>query len=96
VRCGIADVQLNRVRDAEDRFLQDLIEAEYRELEEEEEALDSEDEAGQRMLQDRKLQARQRALRSRAASDHQLAQTLLEGKAKEGESFGSLWPMPDS
>jgi hypothetical protein len=70
--------------------LQDLIEAEYMidgDVDEGEEEVGSEDEAGQKMLQDRKQQAQRRALvKSRAASEHQLA--LLEGGEKHGKSIG--------
>jgi len=76
------------VRLAEDRFLQDLIEAEFKDDAEEDGQAGSEDEAGQKMLQDRKLQARRRALaKSRATSDDQLAQQMLEGREKQGELF---------
>jgi hypothetical protein len=48
--------------------LRDLVESEYQANDEG--GSDTEDEAGQRMLEDRKLQARRRALaKSRAASD---------------------------
>lgn len=81
-----SDSQLNRVRLAEDRFLQDLIEAEFKDDVEEEGEAESEDEAGQKTLEDRKLQARRRALvKSRATSDAQLAQQIIEGREKQGE-----------
>ena len=80
------DSQLNRVRLAEDRFLQDLIEAEFKDDVEEAGEAGSEDEAGQKTLEDRKLQARRRALvKSRATSDAQLAQQIIEGREKQGE-----------
>lgn len=75
------------MRLAEDRFLQDLIEAEFKDEFENDGEVGSEDEAGQKMLQDRKIQARRRALaKSRAASEHQLAEQLLEGQKKPGQS----------
>lgn len=68
--------------------MQDLIEAEFKDHGEEEGEAESEDEAGQKTLEDRKLQARRRALaKSRATSDAQLAQQMIEGREKQGESF---------
>lgn len=66
--------------------MQDLIEAEFKDDVEEEGEAESEDEAGQKTLEDRKLQARRRALvKSRATSDAQLAQQIIEGREKQGE-----------
>jgi len=83
-----SDSQLNRVRLAEDRFLQDLIEAEFRDDGQGDGDVESEDEAGQKTLEERKVQARRRALaKSRATSDAQVAQQLVEGREKQGESI---------
>ena len=69
--------------------MQDLIEAEFKDHGEEEGEAESEDEAGQKTLEDRKLQARRRALaKSRATSDAQLAQQMIEGREKQGKYFG--------
>jgi hypothetical protein len=66
--------------------LQDLIEAEFKDDGEDAGEAGSEDEAGQKMLQDRKLQARRRALaKSRATSDAQLAEQMIEGREKQGK-----------
>ena len=66
--------------------MQDLIEAEFKDDVEEAGEAGSEDEAGQKTLEDRKLQARRRALvKSRATSDAQLAQQIIEGREKQGE-----------
>lgn len=65
--------------------MQDLIEAEFMDDGADEGEAGSEDEAGQKMLQDRKLQARRRALaKSRATSDAQLAEQMIEGREKQG------------
>lgn len=66
------------MRLAEDRFLQDMIDAEYA-SEEAAEGEESGDESGKLMKSERKAQARQRALiKSRALSSDHLAKNLLE------------------
>lgn len=68
--------------------MQDLIEAEFDDEAEDLGEAESEDEVGQKTLQDRKLQARRRALaKSRATSDAQVAQQMLDGRDKQGEFF---------
>lgn len=65
--------QLNRVRLAEDRFLRDVIDAEYASEGGEEDG-DSGDELGRRMKAERKDKARRSILaKSRAMSNHRLA-----------------------
>lgn len=74
---------------AEDRFLQDLIDAEYKAEDDLDVDIDSEDEAGQRMAEDRKAQAGRRAMaKSREMSDH----VMKEGpREKDGKSCISSW-----
>lgn len=87
-----AELQLDRVRLAEDRFLQDMIDAEYASGDEVE-VEESGDESGKRMKDERKAQARQRALiKSRALSTDQLTTNLLEDGPIKGKSQVVLVP----